>query len=161
MYLRNIFTFHFKDQILTYTNDISGAYLNTFSQTPHWCNDGPEWATAQSHQPLPPSYSPFAQALHMQPAREQATHLSQPVINGWFDFILNGNDTHIHNGRGCWGMNQPRKAALEKPAALTAVMGRATPSFKEQESFKTYSWIRTIPVDNSAYNTHPTLVLIF
>ena len=37
------------------------------------------------------------------------------------------------------GMHQPRKAALEKPAALTAVIGRATPSFKEQEAFQTYS----------------------
>lgn len=55
-------------------------------------------------------------------------------------------------------MNQPLKAALEKPAALTAVMGRATPSFKEQESLKTYSGVRTIPVDNTAQNAHPTLV---
>lgn len=41
-------------------------------------------------------------------------------------------------GTGAEEMNQPLKADLEKPAALTAVMGRATPSFKEQESFKTY-----------------------
>lgn len=59
------------------------------------------------------------------------------------------------------GMHQPRKAALEKPAALTAVIGRATPSFKEQEAFQTYSWVRTIPTDSSAHYTHPTLALIF
>ena len=41
------------------------------------------------------------------------------------------------DGTGVEEMNQPLKADLEKPAALTAVMGRATPSYKEQESFKT------------------------
>lgn len=39
----------------------------------------------------------------------------------------------------CQGMHQPRNAALEKPAALTAVIGRATPSFKEQEAVQTCS----------------------
>ena len=44
---------------------------------------------------------------------------------------------HTSMGTGAEEMNQPLRADLEKPAALTAVMGRATPSFKEQESFKT------------------------
>lgn len=39
-------------------------------------------------------------------------------------------------GTGAEEMNQPLKADLEKPAALTAVMGRATPSFKEQDHLK-------------------------